>query len=167
MNNFTRGGDIMEKAGVGVKKDMPKINKIYVRLGEITESHSSGLRYKSRFIKEISITKGKEGLKTIRKLNKLLERKKLEYILDRRVLRGVSRLSIQRIFDFSAGDLQDAGILDIRYGIPEEDRENGISGVAGCEAVWKPTGDIVELKIREIYLMESDFWFKILGMDYD
>jgi len=169
MNRFTRGGDIMEKVGVGVKKDMPKISRIYVRLGEVVEKHPSGLVYKSRYIRELHITNDKEGLRTIKKLNKLLERTKQEYILKKWVLRGVSRLSIQNIFDFSAGELQHAGVLDIRYKIEKEDQKGRpiTESVIGCEAVWKPTGDIIELKIGVIYLLENDFWFKILGMDYD
>ena len=172
MNNFTRGGDMMEKVGVGVKKDLTKISNIYARLGSAVNYHPSGLIQRSHYIREINIGKKYEGLRTIKRLNKLTERSKLEFILDKRIIRGVSRLSIQRIFDFSAGELQDAGVIDIRYEIADEDRNRGpqsegVSCVVGCEAIWKPTGDIVELKIGQIHLMEKDFWFKMLGMDYD
>jgi hypothetical protein len=172
MTNFTRGGDVMEKVGVGVKKDLYKVSSIYVRLGRANQYHSSGLVYKSQMISELNIHGAKKGLRIINNVNKLIERSKIEYILDQKVAKNVSRLSIQNIFNFSASELEDATHMRITYRIASRDRHRGFQSecpdsLAGCKAVWKPTGDIVELKIKEIYFMEKDFWFRMLGMDYD
>lgn len=175
MTNFTRGGDIMEKVGVGVKKDLYKVSSIYVRLERAHEYHLSGLVYKSQMISELNIRGGKKGLKIINKVNKLIERSKIDYNLDHKLVRNVSRLSIQNIFDFSASELRDATHMRIMYRVASRDRHLGPLGpqsegpdaIAGCKAVWKPTGDIVELKVKEIYFMKKDFWFNMLGMDYD
>lgn len=171
MIKFERGGNIMERVGVGVKKDMPKISKISARLGRVREFHPSGLSYKSMPIRELEVT-GNRGSKTIKKLNKLTERSKLEYILEKRVIKGVSRLSIQSIFNFSAGELQDGDYIRIMYHIAEEDRDKGpqsegVSAIGGGKIVWKPTGEIVEIMVGEIYMMKKDFWFNLLGFDYD
>jgi len=116
--------------------------------------------------------KGKKGAKTIRKLNKLTERSKLEYILEKRVIKGVSRLSVQNIFNFSADELQDADYIRITYHIAEEDRDKGpqsegVTAIGGGKVIWKPTEEIAEIMVREIYMMKKDFWFNILGFDYD
>ena len=172
MINFERGGNIMEKVGVGVKKDLYKVSSIYVRLGRVADYHPSGLVHKSSMVAELNITGKKKGLKTIHKINKLTDRKKLEYILDQKIIRGVSRLSVQNIFGFSASELQDGDHIRIMYRISSKDRHKGPqsegpTAVGGGQAVWKPTGDIVDITVKEIYLMENDFWFNLLGFDYD
>lgn len=166
MINFERGGNIMEKVGIGVKKDMPKVFKLRARFGKALKYHDSGEIHISDPGKEIVLT-GKKAWKTIREINHLLKRTNLPYDEDSRMLNRASRLTIQRIFNISAGEIQYFDHVKISYICNENLKKKEITGISGGKAVWKDTEEIFEIKVKEIRFKERDFWFNLLGMDYD
>ena len=156
----------MERVGIGVKKDMPKVFKLRARFGKALKYHDSGEIHISDPGKEI-ILEGNKAWKTIKEINNLLKRTKLAYDKEMRRLKGASRLTMQRIFDISAGEIQDFDHVKLSYICKEETEKNVVESLGGGKAVWKESEEIFEIKVKEIHFKERDFWFNILGMDYD
>lgn len=166
MIKFERGGNIMEKVGVGVKKDMPKVFKIRARFGRALKYHNNGDIHISDPGKEIILT-GKKAWKIIKEINNLPKKTRLPYDKVLRRLNDVSRLTMQRIFNISAREIQDFDHVRISYVYDENLKARSRKCIGEGKAVWKPTEEIFEIKVKEIRFKENDFWFKILGMDYD